>query len=345
MTGALLELVAFSYLDEYLDKHFKKQQTSKFFKHTGKSKQHSKNSYEIISLGPATGSSWKFRNCGDVVKNVWLELELNTLPEDIYEIFKSIRLVSGHEQHEEFDGSWLKILDDTESLQAEVVKTTWGYKIIYPLKFELLQQYFPLTNVLSETKVEVQLQDDIKPRAQELKVMYFYLSGSERKDLISSNDLNYLCWNKTFQKGTYRSQNGSLTIPLDTSVFNAPTRDLIVDVKGDRGISTLVLRLNGHDRQEKMDSVWYRRILPREMYGVDNKRNMYYMSFDEFPRDEIASSTLNLDRIQEAILHATCEDGEYEVTVCGRVMQSVRITNRQMISMHNPKILHQTKQG
>jgi len=274
---------------------------------------------------------------GDLVGPlVWLELCMQELPHDIFEIFDSIKLTFGGQLWEEFDGTWLRILFRQDaSLRPETVTDN---KIVYPLSFAALATCFPLISVQDhELKVHITMKEGVSVHSPQLVTEYMYLELNDRR-WFATNPLHYVSWTKNQQSELVTvTDDSSEPFKMLLTGFGGPTRELIVQVEQlqllhdspwDEPVDAISFRMNDHDRHDVHDPVYYRKYMARR-YGVSehdiDRGCLYYIPFDNTPCERTPSGTLNIDRVDSAQLWLTLKPGKYKVTVCGRVFNMVDV--------------------
>ena len=174
-----------------------------------------------------------------------------------------------------------------------------------------------------------------------LYIDYIYLDTEERKHFTSTN-LEYLIEQLQFSPEEVYNTN---TIKSNLS-FNHPCKELIwviqtkdrelskewsdysLDGNGSQTVNDVSLQLNGHERFSKRYGDYFNLVQPYQHHTSVPSAGIYVYSFSLNPEDQQPSGSINMSRIDSAILSLTTNTtGLYKLRVYARNYNIFRVSS------------------
>ena len=160
---------------------------------------------------------------------------------------------------------------------------------------------------------------------------YVCLDTEERRQLSSGNHTD------SYKLNLWQKKHNELQITSDGSRqrvhlywINGPIRDLVLLIKPrnptlEEPMISCCLMINNNKRQDRMDAIMMRKVIPQQYYGIfDNKSPTYYMTFDHTPTSHECTGYLYLGSVKEpeaqksTYLELTLLPGKYTVHILAR---------------------------
>jgi len=139
---------------------------------------------------------------------------------------------------------------------------------------------------------------------------YIYLDSEERKK-FAQNSHEYLIEQVQFNSSETLTTSGTKKVRLN---FNHPCKELVWVTKESSAkhaessdlLTTVLLKLNGHDRFDAQPSQYFNCVQPAEHHTRAPRDGVHVYSFALNPEEHQPSGTCNFSRIDNAQLDLTC---------------------------------------
>ena len=270
----------------------------------------------------------------DLIGKCYLDIILtdDNLVENIYNIIDEVSCIVENKKLETLTGASLEIAaNNSQKLTKAEFDEYDSCHVIIPLPFFFTQKpstYIPNFKE-SNMKITCKL---IFNKIKNIKLMYqtIYLDTIERRDLIN-NSLEYLVTltNVITTNITILQDQQSYKFDIGKS-FTSYIKDLRILVRSGE-INAIKLRLNGHLHMS-LSGFMARKIIPRQFYGIENEKNIYYMTFchDPSARSIEQTSQINFDRIDKVELELIMNPGTYNISIMTQNYNILRINNHHI---------------
>jgi hypothetical protein len=269
-----------------------------------------------------------------VLKNILSTGEKNNL----YNIIKNISVKIADNQ-ETLTGDTLEVI-----AEQFLNKTKVEYEdlnIIFPLPFYFTRNhnsYLPIIAIqLLETRFDCVFNDAISNNIEKVQLLYksIYLDITERKLFKNINENVFDITETTNYENIHIVSNSKdeyikHSIILD---FTHPVKDIRIFIKSnlvEECVGQINIRLNNQDKPHiSLNALMAKKIIPRQLYNIENKKSIYYIPFCQDPCSlrYRQTSQINFNRIDKAILEIYLKPSIYNISIIAQYINVMRYSN------------------
>ena len=328
--SGLMALVAYGAPDQYL--HGNPQAT---VFHSGyKRVTNSQFTFKCLDLAKGPDNVYQAllpKEC-DMVGRCYLSIQTEEKAGNPYSTIGSVSVSTKSDSFQQtletLNGSTLEVLAEAN--------TDWKAEseerhLMVPLPFFFTQRttkYLPIV-ALGETDITFECTLSVDAVSIQLVYQAVYLDTDERRRFASEpmETLHTLAQTKTC---TIDVKDGDALI--DLGCFNSYVKDIRAMIEPDDStdgecVEQLNIFLNKQAKPHmSLNAMMSRRVLPRQLYKIENSKPIYYMPFCHDPSALVYEQTsqINFSRIDKAQLQLRLKPGRYTVTLVARYFDVLR---------------------